>query len=115
MPRLLLHIEGAALLAAALALYARQGFSWWSFLLFLLAPDLSMVGYALNPRTGSIVYNLVHTTVFPLALGLFGYFNGAETAFQAALIWLAHIGIDRTAGYGFKYAAGFKQTHFSPI
>jgi len=32
-----------------------------------------------------------------------------------AMIWLAHIGIDRALGYGLKYAAGFGYTHLGRI
>jgi hypothetical protein len=32
-----------------------------------------------------------------------------------ALIWMAHIGIDRALGYGLKYSAGFGFTHLGRI
>ena len=32
-----------------------------------------------------------------------------------AMIWLAHIGIDRALGYGLKYSAGFGFTHLGRI
>jgi hypothetical protein len=32
-----------------------------------------------------------------------------------AMIWLAHIGIDRALGYGLKYATGFGFTHLGRI
>ena len=115
LPRLLLHAEGAGLFAAALVLYAGRGFSWWAFALFLLAPDLSALGYLVNRRVGSVTYNLVHTTVFPVALGLYSLAAGSDTGIQAALIWLAHIGMDRLFGYGFKYPGAFKDTHFARI
>lgn len=115
LPRVLLHLEGAGLLATAIILYAAQDFSWWAFALFLLAPDLSALGYLVNPRTGSLMYNLVHTTLLPLALGLFSLSSGSALGVQVALIWLAHIGMDRLFGYGFKYPDAFKNTHFSRI
>src|ERR1700739_1736321 len=51
--RLLLRLEGLAALAVAVALYAHAGFSWLIFALFLLAPDLSMLGYLVGPRAGA--------------------------------------------------------------
>ena len=114
-PRLLLHLEGLALLIGVLILYGSQHFNWWTFALFLLAPDLSAVFYAINHRVGSVAYNLAHTTIFPLALGLFSLLNGNALALQIALIWLAHIGMDRAVGYGFKSPTNFKDTHFSRI
>ena len=115
MPRIFLHLEGVAILISALILYANQQFNWWGFTLFLLTPDLPMLLYPLNPRLGSIAYNLVHTIIFPLTLAIFSVFNDSNLGLQIALIWIAHIGMDRAFGYGFKYAGEFKQTHFSRI
>ena len=39
----------------------------------------------------------------------------AETATQIALVWLAHIGLDRFFGYGLKYPTGFKDTHLQRV
>lgn len=115
LPRLLLHLEGAGLLATAAILYASQDFNWGAFALFLLAPDLSDLAYLVNPRIGSLAYNLAHTALFPLALGLLSLSSGNALGVQAALIWLAHIGMDRLFGYGFKYPGAFSNTHFSRI
>ena len=115
LPRLLLRLEGLALLAAAVFLYFAQDRPLWAFLLFLLAPDLAAVGYAFGPRIGSVVYNLVHITVWPILLGLLGWRFGWSWATAAALIWLAHIGMDRLFGYGLKYPDGFKQTHLDKV
>lgn len=114
-PRLLLHLEGGALLLAAITLYADRGFSWWAFAIFLLAPDISIAAYAVNTRIGGTVYNLAHITVIPLAIGLLSAAAGNEPGIQIALIWLAHIGMDHAFGYGFKYPENFKDTHFSRI
>jgi hypothetical protein len=34
---------------------------------------------------------------------------------QLALIWFAHIGLDRAMGFGLKYATVFNDTHFQHI
>lgn len=115
MPRLSLHLEGLALLVSALIIYANQDFSWGTFALYLLVPDLAIIVYAVNQRSGRIVYNIVHSTIFPLALAVFSILNTNSFGLEISLIWLAHIGIDRAAGYGFKYPGSFKDTHFSRI
>ncbi len=115
MPRALLHLEGAVLLVAAVAVYFRLGLPWWAFLLFLLAPDLSAVGYLAGARVGSVAYNLAHTTVWPVLLGVAGWWWGLGWAAPVALIWLAHIGMDRMVGYGLKYPEGFKQNHLHRV
>lgn len=115
MPRIFLHLEGLALLSASLVLYANRQFSWGTFALFLLAPDLPILLYPLNEKAGSVIYNLVHSIIFPLVLGIYSLQTANALGVQASLIWFAHIGMDHAFGYGFKYAGQFKETHFSRI
>ena len=115
MPRLLLRLEGAALLAGSLVLYFHEGFGWVALVLLALAPDLSMLGYAAGRRVGAAAYDLAHTEVLPIALGVAGVVGASDLATQLALIWLAHIGADRLIGYGLKYPSGFKDTHLQRV
>lgn len=115
LPRLLLHLEGAAVLVTATLVYFRLGWPWWVFLLFLFAPDLSAVGYLFGPRVGSVAYNLAHTTAIPLALGMAGWWLGWAWTAPVALIWLAHIGLDRMLGFGLKYPDAFRHTHLDEV
>ena len=112
--RLLLRLEGLALLAGAAALYGATGAPWWAFALLFLVPDLSMLGYLAGPRIGAAAYNAAHATLGPVALGLVGWLT-APGLLPFALIWLAHIGFDRVLGYGLKYASGFRDTHLGQI
>jgi hypothetical protein len=115
LPGLLLRLEGAALLAASLVLYFHEGFGWVALVLLALAPDLSMIGYAAGRRVGAAAYDLAHTEVLPVVLGVTGVVGGWDLATQLALIWLAHIGVDRLIGYGLKYPSGFKDTHLQRV
>lgn len=115
MPVILLRIEGAALLAAAIVAYAMSGQSWLLFAALVLVPDISMLGYLAGPRIGAHCYNAAHITVWPLAIVVAGYFSAAPTLIGIGLIWLAHIGIDRTLGYGLKHASDFRDTHLGRI
>jgi hypothetical protein len=108
-----LQLEGVAIAATALALYAYSGFQWWVLALFFLAPDLAMLGYLAGPRVGATVYNAAHTTVVPLALAGMAFVFGWMLGVQIALIWLLHIGVDRAVGYGLKHPEHFKRTHLS--
>jgi hypothetical protein len=114
-PRVLVRLEGLALGVAALMLYARLGGRWGIFALLFLAPDLGIVGYLAGPRVGAMTYNVLHTYVLPLALAFYGYASGQVVPQHVALIWLAHIGIDRTLGLGLKYGSGFRDTHLSRL
>ena len=115
MPLLLLRLEGAALLIIATVLYANTGTGWLFYALLFLVPDLSFLGYLAGPRVGAIAYNAAHTTLGPIALALVGIYAGVSLLIAIALIWAAHIGIDRMLGYGLKYAAGFGFTHLVRI
>jgi hypothetical protein len=115
LPRRLLHLEGLAVAAGSLVLYFDAGFSWLLLVVLALAPDLSMLGYLGGPRLGTLTYDAVHTYAGPVVLGVVGILGGYDTAVQLALIWLAHIGVDRMVGYGLKYPTGFKDTHLQRV
>ena len=115
LPGGLLRLEGLAVLVGSLVLYFDAGFGWLLLLLLILAPDLSMLGYVGGPVLGSLTYDVVHTYALPIALGVAGVLGESATAMQLALIWLAHIGMDRLVGYGLKYPTGFKDTHLQRV
>jgi hypothetical protein len=111
----LLRLEGLAVLAAAVSAYAVIGGSWPLFALLLLAPDVAMVGYRFGPAVGAAAYNAVHTYLAPAALGALSLALGAPLIQALALIWIAHIGLDRALGYGLKYSTGFGDSHLGRI
>jgi hypothetical protein len=111
----LLRVEGVALLAGAVVLYFDAGYEWWLFLVLLLAPDLGAVGYLRGPRVGAAVYDLAHLEVFPIGLAVGGVLADADLCVELALIWLAHIGMDRAVGYGLKYPTHHKDTHLQRV
>jgi hypothetical protein len=115
LPRRLLHVEGLAVLIGTIALYFDTGYGWIALVVLFLAPDLSMLGYAAGPRVGALTYDVVHTYALPLALGLVGVLTETGVATQLALIWAAHIGLDRLLGYGLKYPTAFKDTHLQRV
>lgn len=113
-PRILLRIEGAAVLLAACVLYGYLQGSWLWFALLLLTPDISMLGYLLGKRPGAMCYNAIHTYTGPIALG--GLLWLLHISFSPLLlIWVAHIGLDRMLGYGLKYESDFRDTHLQRV
>lgn len=115
LPTPVLRAEGAALLGVSIFLYARYGDGWLLFVLLILAPDLSMLGYVGGPVSGAVAYNLAHTTVLPLLLAVVGVVMGGVATLSVALIWMAHIGMDRAMGYGLKRTTGFRDTHLGRV
>ncbi len=112
--QLTLRAEQALLGLGAAAAFIWLGYGWLTFLLLVLLPDLSMLGYLVSPRFGAITYNAAHTWLTPIALAALA-FLGFAWALPAALIFAAHIGIDRAIGYGLKLPSGFKDTHLGAI
>lgn len=113
--RVTLQVEGAAIAALALLAYGQTGFGWGAAALLALAPDLFMLGYLGGARRGAALYNLGHSYLMPLALWGAADLLGAPAAQAVALIWVAHIGVDRALGYGLKYRDGFKSTHLGRV
>ncbi|TPN55989.1 MULTISPECIES: DUF4260 domain-containing protein [unclassified Mesorhizobium] len=112
---LIIRLEWAVVAVAAIVFYASSGISWWLFAVLILAPDLSMLGYLGGPRLGAITYNALHMLIAPVLLLLSGHLLGNAAAIAVALIWIAHIAIDRALGYGLKLSTGFQDTHLGRI
>ena len=113
--RLLLRLEGVVLFFGMTLLYGLWEGSWWVYAILFLAPDLSFAAYLAGPKAGAIVYNAAHSYLLPVALMTAGLAIASPLTLSLAMIWLAHIGIDRALGYGLKYQAGFAFTHLGRI
>ncbi|MEO7663525.1 MAG: DUF4260 domain-containing protein [Candidatus Limnocylindrales bacterium] len=110
-----LRAEGLTGLAAGYALWAWLGAPPVLFLVFLLAPDVSMAGYLSGPHVGAIAYNIAHNwAIGGLVLGL-GLLLSVPLIALAGSILVAHTGMDRLAGYGLKYPTSFHDTHLGRI
>ena len=113
--RTLLRLEGLALFAGMTLLYVVWDGAWWVYAVLFLAPDLSFLAYLAGPKIGAIIYNAAHSYLAPMALMTTGFALASPLTLSIAMIWLAHIGIDRALGYGLKYQAGFGFTHLGRI
>jgi hypothetical protein len=114
-PRTWLRLEGLAALVSGVAGYRWSGGDWLWLVPVLLLVDLSMAGYLLGSHPGAILYNVAHnwfTALVVLGIGL----AAAVPAIQlAGWVLIAHVGFDRLAGYGLKYAPAFGDTHLGWI
>ena len=114
-PATLLRVEGVALLVLSVLLYRVNGGGWLMFGVLLLAPDLSMLGYLAGSQVGAAIYNTFHTYAMPAVVGALGMIFASPLMVAVALIWFAHISMDRTVGYGLKYPTSFKDTHLERV
>ncbi|GAB4124748.1 MAG: hypothetical protein Fur005_39570 [Roseiflexaceae bacterium] len=71
----------------------------------------SLAEQLINWRVGNVSYNIAHTLAIPLVISGIALVTGSELGQQVALIWLAHIGMDRMVGYYFKNPFGERGAH----
>lgn len=114
-PRFFLRLDGLVLFVGSLALFGKTHQQWWWVPLLLFVPDIFMVGYARSTKVGALIYNLGHTYLLPTLTAFYGWYFGHSLVLAVGLIWLAHIGMDRFAGYGLKYNDNFKHTHLGNL
>ena len=114
-PRTFLRLEGAVLFAGGVWAFLATEEAWWLLPALLLVPDLFMVGYAKSSRAGALLYNVAHSYPLPAGMAAIGVIADQPLLWALALIWFAHIGMDRMFGYGLKYDTGFSDTHLGRI
>jgi hypothetical protein len=107
---------GLAAAGAGIAVIVTQGAAWWPFIVFAIAPDITLLfGFRPGLQRGQLdpravpFYNAVHRfwapavlTVLALALHQYGWV-------AAGLAWCAHIGFDRSLGFGLRTPQGFQR------
>jgi len=111
----LLKLEELFLFGFALFLFSGLDYGWGWYALFFFAPDLSMIGYAVNPRLGAWTYNLIHHKGVAVTLYVLGYLLAVPWLMFAGTILLGHSSFDRVWGYGLKHEDAFQNTHLGMI
>jgi hypothetical protein len=118
----ILKLEELAMALGCLYFLYIFGFQWWWYLLFLLGPDISFLGYLGGNKIGAIVYNIFHHKAIALAFVAIGLFMGdiadvsiAMVLLGIGLVMFGHSSMDRFFGYGLKTFEGFKYTHLGQI
>ena len=108
----IVQAEELAMFGLAIFLfYFQLDYAWWLFWALLLAPDLSMLGYAVNTKLGAFTYNLAHHKATAIIIWCSGIYFHDDTSMLAGLILFGHSSMDRVFGYGLKYPDAFKHTH----
>ena len=112
-PDILLMLEGFVFLIVCCVAYQHfYAGHWLLFAALFLVPDIALFAYAFpNKKFAAAVYNIVHSYVIPVALGLIAWHENWKFADQIMLIWLAHISFDRMLGFGLKFPEQFRHTH----
>src|SRR5699024_11204381 len=97
---LLLRLEGRIVFICCLFSYNYFNGNLVLFVFLLLIPDISALGYLINKKTGTILYNCFHTYVLPLILLIISISTASHIMIMIGLIWTANISLDRFFGYG---------------
>jgi len=111
----LIQLEEIALFAATVYAFSLLNLSWWWFAGCILLPDLSMIGYLHNAKTGAWLYNIFHHRALALLVLTLGFLGHLPWIHFAGLILFSHATMDRMFGYGLKYEQGFKFTHLGEV
>ncbi|MCV0403269.1 MAG: DUF4260 domain-containing protein [Chloroflexi bacterium] len=112
---LILRAEAVVLFIAGVLVYLQLNGHPLLLLPLLLAPDISMLGYLGGPRLGAITYNLAHNLATALIVLAVGWFAAVAPLALAGALLVAHVGMDRSLGYGLKLSTGFRDTHLGRI
>ena len=59
-----LKIEEFGMFLFGIYLFNQLDYAWWWFLVLILAPDLSMIGYIFGNKSGAFLYNLFHFIIY---------------------------------------------------
>jgi len=111
----LLKLEEAAMFGLSLYVLGSMNAEWWLYLLLLLGPDISMLGYLGGNKTGAICYNIFHHKGVAIAVFMAGLLL-PNTLFEIiGIVLFGHSSMDRMFGYGLKTEEGFKYTHLGII
>jgi len=110
-----LRAEGVIAFAWAVVLWILLRQPLPLFLVLLLVPDVSMLGYLRGPHAGAILYNIVHNWATAGLVLLLGLVAQPGPIILVGSVLLGHVGIDRALGYGLKYPTSFQDTHLGRI
>ena len=111
----LIKLEELGQFLLSIYLFSLLDYDAWVFLALLLLPDLSMIGYLINPGTGAWLYNLFHHKLLGILVLITGFWFGIQSVALAGVILFGHSSMDRIFGYGLKHRQGFKFTHLGVI
>ena len=110
-----LKLEELGMFLFGIYLFAQLNYAWWWFLVLILVPDFSMIGYALGNKVGAISYNIFHHKGIAILIYLIGIYVQNSFLELIGIILFTHSSFDRMLGYGLKYEIGFKFTHLGEI
>ena len=88
---------------------------WWWYLILVIGPDISMLGYLAGNKIGAACYNLFHHKGVAVIVFVAGLLMPHLLIQGIGIVLFGHSSMDRMFGYGLKTNEGFKYTHLGII
>jgi hypothetical protein len=110
-----IKLEEWVMLGLGFYLFTLLPYAWWWFFVFLLAPDVGMLGYIFGNKSGAVVYNTFHHKGLAIVIYIFGAYLSFPLLQGVGIIIFSHASLDRALGYGLKFKKGFKYTHLGEL
>ncbi len=110
-----IKLEELVLFILGVFLFSTLNYEWWWFLVLILLPDVSMIGYAFGNKIGAYLYNIFHHKAVAILVYLTGVYLDNSHIQLIGIIFFSHSALDRMLGYGLKYPISFHHTHLGKI
>jgi hypothetical protein len=110
-----LKIEELLMFVLGIFMFNQLDFNWWWFLVLILTPDISMLGYLVNNNIGTLSYNFFHHKGIAILVYFIGVYFQNQILQLIGVILFSHASFDRIFGYGLKFSDSFKNTHLGKI
>ena len=107
----IIKLEEAAMFGLSIYMLNSLQAEWWWYLILIIGPDISMLGYAAGNKIGAVSYNLFHHKGVAIAVFVAGLLLPHLLLQITGIVLFGHSSMDRMFGYGLKTAEGFKYTH----
>lgn len=111
----LIKLEELGQFLFVIFLFNDLDYAWWVFLVCILLPDISMLGYLINTKVGAFSYNLFHHKLIAITILILGFYIHSQLITLVGIILWGHSAMDRCLGYGLKYKDSFQHTHLGTI
>jgi Domain of unknown function (DUF4260) len=97
--KILIKLEELAQFLFSIYLFSLLPYAWWAFPLFILAPDVSLLGLLAGKRVGAVTYNLVHHKALALTVYVLGGLLGNPLLSLLGVLLFGHSSFDRMVGF----------------
>jgi hypothetical protein len=105
----LIKLEELAFVVLSFYLFLALDYAWWWFPLLFFIPDVSMIGYLISSKAGTVTYNFIHHKALSVLLYLFGGLTQLPLLQLAGLVMFGHASLDRALGFELQQMKEAKQ------